>query len=71
MKLENQQRKEEREHEMQMLCMILGNNSDISPIRSILDVYPYASVHQQNFGKVSSVSTTTFTVNEEKMYFQL
>ena len=76
MKLENQQRKEEREHEMQMLCMMLGNtnqtnNSDISPIPSIFNAYPYASVQQQNFGNISSASTAAFAVNEDKTYFQL
>ena len=76
MKLENQQRKEEREHEMQMLLMMLGNtnqprNADTFPMPSILNAYPHASVQQQNYGSVSSISTPSYAVHEDKTYFQL
>ncbi len=75
-KEESQQRKEEREHEMRMLYMMLGNpdqpnNANISPIPSILNAYPYASVQQQNFRSVSSMSTPTYAVNEDKTYFSI
>jgi hypothetical protein len=76
MKLENQRRKEEREHEMRMLSMMLGNANQLnhatsSTTPSVLNSYPYASVQHQNIGSVSSMSTSAYCVNEDKTYFKL
>jgi hypothetical protein len=76
MKLENQRRKEEREHEMRMLSMMLGNENQLnhatsSTTPSVLNAFPYASVQHQNIGSVSSMSTSAYRVNEDKTYFKL
>ena len=59
MKLQNQLRKEEREHEMRMLSIMLGNtsqlNNAVSPIHVPSFLNAYSSVQRQNFGSVSSI----------------
>lgn len=76
MKLENQGRKEEREHEMRMFSMMLGNANQLnhatsSTTPSFLNAYPYASIQQQNIGSVSSMNTSAYCVDEDKTYFKL
>ena len=79
MRLENQQRKEEREHEMKMLSIMFGNANQLNramnpttPIPSVLNAYPYASIQQQNIGSVSSMNTEAYSnVIEDKTFFQL
>ena len=79
MHLENERRKQEREHELKMISLLLGNQTT-QPIgsQSMMYVQPYGTVQQQ-FGNTCNSSETPgcsyINYNnddeEEKTYFKL
>ena len=71
-KLENQWWKKEREHEMRMLNMMLGNPNQLNhATTSTTPPFLNASIQHQNIGSVSSMHTSACCINEDKTYFQL
>ena len=75
MHLENERRLHEREHELKMFSLLLGNQPIGSP--SIMYAQPYATVQQQVFGNGWNSSETPgcsyvhYNDDEEKTYFKL
>ncbi|CAB4045696.1 Hypothetical predicted protein [Paramuricea clavata] len=82
MHLENERRNQEREHELKMFSLLLGNQTtqNTQPIgsTSIMYAQPYATVQQQVFGNGCNSSETPGCSyinhnddDEEKTYFKL
>jgi hypothetical protein len=81
MHLENERRLHEREHELKMFSLLLGNQTtqNTQPIGSLSIMYaqPYATVQQQVFGNGWNNSETPgcsyihYNDDEEKTYFKL
>ena len=82
MQLENERKKQEREHELKIFSLLLGNDQttqNTQPVGSpsIMYAQPYATVQQQVFGNGCNRSETPgcsyidYNDDEEKTYFKL
>ena len=71
MRLENERRREEREHELKIFQLLMGNQvAQPITVPSVTYAQQYGTV-QQTIGSTSFCSNSSYCDDEERTYFKL